>query len=261
MRSMLCIIGNFLSILYAKVFLITVVCGNRSLPEGPKIFVVNHPSTLDPFYFLGIMGERVSILITEHVFNIPVLGKLVQRAGHIKVPDQGGDVYARAKKTLGEGRSLLVFAEGEISHSASTLRKFHTGAVRLSFETGVPIVPVGIHLDQTRIWKRRTVIKQQSLVFTWYRYGWYTVVFGAPMYLRGSVSDRTLVRKETVAVRRQVAAYIKEAKRVVVEDRLVHSRKIKTSFYTGLRWAYRSVCFLVFVSYRVHSFGAQLFVG
>lgn len=250
--------GNMLSKLYAKLLLIAVVKRGDVDVRTPKIYVANHPNTLDPFYLLGILEERVVILITQHVFHIPVLGRLVRRAGHIAVPDRGGDVYNQAKQTLFKGMSLLIFSEGEISYSPDRLRKFHTGAVRLSLETGAPIIPIGIHLDATKIWKRKTEIKQKTLMFTWYRYGWYTVVFGNPMYVRGDVNDRSYVRKENVALRKRVMSCIDTAKHISREDALLHQRGAKHRFHSALRAAYRVACFIGFVFFKLNEFGVRV---
>ncbi len=228
------------------------------LPKGPKIYVVNHPNTLDPFYLLGIIGERVAILITEHVFHIPVLGRLVKRAGHIEVTSDGKQVYAQAKKTLCSGRSILLFAEGDISFSASRVRKFHTGAIRLALETGAPVIPVGIHLDQRRIWKRRTVIKNSLQIVTWYRYGWHTVVFGEPLYIQGSIGNRTMVRKETVLLRKRVLSTIAQATRVRAEDRMLHKRTAKRGFHIALRGVYKFVCFVGFIVFKLNEVGIKV---
>lgn len=258
-RSVLQTTGNMLSKLYAQVLLLTVVQRNDAISRHTqKIFVANHPNTLDPFYLLGILQERVVILITEHVFHIPVLGRLVRRAGHIEVTEKGSEVYKKAKEALLQGKSLLLFAEGEISYSPCKLRAFHTGAVRLSMETGVPIVPVGIHVDASKIWKRKTVIKNSSLIFTWYRYGWYTVVFGAPMFFVGTVKNHARVRAHTVALRRQVISCINRAKQVNLEEAVLHTRTAKRHFHIALRGVYKFVCFVVFIVFKLNEVGIKI---
>lgn len=258
MRFVISAIGNILSLLYAKIFLITVIRRQKTMNQGTSIYVVNHPNTLDPFYLLGIIGERVAILITEHVFHIPVIGALVRHAGHIMVTSDGRSVYEQAKNTLLSGRSIVVFAEGEVSHGPSKLRTFHTGAVRLAMETGAPIVPIGIHLDKERIWKRKTVIKDKPLIVTWYRYGWYTVVFGDSYHTQGMSEDRALVRRETVLLRQHVLSCVTKGARVVQEDRLLHKRRVKQGFHTGLRGVYRFVCFVGFFLFKLNDVGVKI---
>ena len=258
MASLLQTIGNALSHVYAKVLLITVVRrSERIAKHTPKIFVVNHPNTLDPFYLLGILQERVVILITEHVFHIPVVGRLVRRAGHIEVTKAGQHVYLQAKDALVQGKSLLIFPEGEISHTPSKLRVFHTGAVRLSLETGAPIVPIGIHLDASKIWKRKTEIKQKSLLFTWYRYGWYTVVFGAPICIQGNVTNHAFVRAETKQLRKQVTTTMRQARDVSLEDQFLHKRTAKHGLHLALRGVYKFVCFVGFIFFKLNEFGVK----
>lgn len=251
--------GNILSKLYAQFLLMTVVRRDDSAPTHvQKIFVANHPNTLDPFYLLGILQERVVILITTHVFHIPVLGRLVRRAGHIEVTNVGSDVYTKAKEALLQGKSLLIFAEGEISHSPYRLRKFRTGAVRLSMETGVPVVPIGIHVDASKIWKKQTEINHKPLIFTWYRYGWYTVKFGKPVLFSGVVSNRALVRAATVSLRRQVIASIWQARQAGAEDAISHKRIAKRGFHLALRGVYKFVCFVAFIFFKLNALGIKI---
>ncbi len=253
-------VGVCLSKLYKKVLLIVVV--QRETPEvskhTPVIYVANHPNTLDPFYLLGILPERVVILITEHVFNIPFVGKLVRRAGHIQVPPQGGGVYEQAKQMLLRGTSLLLFSEGEISYSPNHVRKFHTGAVRLSLETGAPIVPIGIHLDATKIWKRKTEINHASLVFTWYRYGWYTVVFGKSFSVSGDIRKRGSVRKNTATLRRHVLSCMHQAECLGAQEAALPTRKAKQGFHSVLRGVYRCACFVAFIVFKLNEVGVKL---
>lgn len=258
-RMVLQTTGTILSKLYAKLLLITVVRRDESVVKHtPKIFVANHPNTLDPFYLLGILQERVVILITEHVFHIPVLGKLVRRAGHIEVTKDGGDVYKHAKDVLLQGKSLLIFSEGEISYTPCNLRAFHTGAVRLSMETGVPIVPIGIHLDASKIWKRKTKVRHSALLFTWYRYGWYTVVFGGQVAFAGVTKNHACVRAHTVSLRRQVISCIHTAKQAEREDALLHRRQAKHRFHLALRGVYRFVCFVGFILFKLNALGIKV---
>lgn len=251
--------GDILSKLYAKVLLLTVIRRyNGVVSHTPKIFVVNHPNTLDPFYLLGILQERVVILITEHVFHIPVLGRLVRRAGHIEVTQSGHNVYLQAKHAILQGKSLLIFAEGEISYSPNRIRSFHTGPVRLSMETGAPIIPIGIHVDAAKIWKKKTEIKHSLLVFTWYRYGWYTVVFGKPMYFAGTIDNHSLVRTHTVSLRQQVITCIRQATQVTLDDAVLHKRTAKRHFHVALRGVYKFVCFVGFILFKLNEFGVKI---
>jgi len=258
-RSIIISFGNVLSVLYAKLFLITVVRKNGDRFDGPKIFVVNHPNTLDPFYLLGILPKRIVILITQHVFAIPVLGGIVRRAGHISVTDNKHDVYEQAKKMLLSGRSILIFPEGNVSHMTGMVKRFHTGAIRLSLETKTPIVPIGIYLDRTKIWRRSTIVNHIRMYMSWYVHGWYTVVFGIPIHVSGSNVDRSYVRKETRNLRRVIISTIHEAKVVASQDMIVHKRTIKKGWYTGLHVAYRVCCFIGFLVMKTHETGVKLF--
>ena len=78
-----------------------------------RIYADNHPSTLYPFYLLGIVDEPAHTLLTESIFRINGLGFLAHQAGHIRVAhDQKQKALTEAVKTLRLGLSVLIFPEG-----------------------------------------------------------------------------------------------------------------------------------------------------
>lgn len=53
--------------------------------------------------------------------------------------------FEQAKLCLANGECVGVFPEGTTNRDPNTLLKGHSGAARLSLETGAPLVPTGIH--------------------------------------------------------------------------------------------------------------------
>jgi 1-acyl-sn-glycerol-3-phosphate acyltransferase len=116
----------------------------------PKIFVIPHPSTLDPFYFYKQINHP-RILMTEFVFGIPFIGWVVKHAGYIPVKLRGRETkgkscYERAKQALLFGDSILIAPEGQLSDNSS-FENAKTGAARLAMETGVLVVPIGMRYE------------------------------------------------------------------------------------------------------------------
>jgi 1-acyl-sn-glycerol-3-phosphate acyltransferase len=126
-------------------------------PDGPLLFVLNHPNSLVDPVFLFILSPRpVSVLAKEPLFRMPILGRLVRAMGSIPVErrqDPGADLtrnrqtFARVRDHLARGGAVALFPEG-ISHSDPRLRPMRTGAARIALgvATNPPlrIQPVGL---------------------------------------------------------------------------------------------------------------------
>jgi 1-acyl-sn-glycerol-3-phosphate acyltransferase len=229
--------------------LILVVFGPR-MPRGKQcIFIANHPNVFDPMYLLSFLGRRVTVLITAHAFQVPVFGSLLRYTKQIQVSSEGHIAYKEALKRLQSGESILLFPEGDCNEGKCML-PFHTGAVRLAFETQVPIVPIGIYLDPAKVWKRHSHIGRTHMIFTWYRYGWYGVTFGKHLHPKGNISQRTLVKTMTKQLHETVSVLAQQSKENCMAALHQGKRKMKLKFHTALRFAYRLTCFLFFT--RIH---------
>jgi 1-acyl-sn-glycerol-3-phosphate acyltransferase len=183
------------------------VVRHAPLPDGPKIIAANHPSTTDPALVMTLAAEQTSILISETLFQVPVLGRYLDRAGHIPVVRSNGRAaFERAKKLLEAGHTIVIFPEGAISPLAGGYHPPHTGVARLALSTGAQVVPVGIHLRRENIQLIETEVDGKMEVGTWYLNGPYAMTVGAPMHFGGDVEDRPHVR----AVSRQIMQRISQ---------------------------------------------------
>jgi 1-acyl-sn-glycerol-3-phosphate acyltransferase len=164
------------------------------LPPGPKILASNHPSTTDPFLILEITPEPVHILIEERLFQVPVFGSYLHLSGHIPVvPGRGREAYRAAVRILREKKSVALYPEGAISPPEGGFYKPRTGAARMALEADVPVVPIGVALDRSRIRRIETDVKGEPVVGTWYLGGPYAITVGSPLVFRGDVEDRDRV--------------------------------------------------------------------
>jgi 1-acyl-sn-glycerol-3-phosphate acyltransferase len=187
--------GRSLVDMYASALFKMDVVRHAPLPEGPKIIAPNHPSTTDPALMLTLVEERASILISETLFKVPVLGRYLRAAGHIPViHGNGRSAFEEAKALLEAGHTVVIFPEGAISPLDGGFHKAHTGVARLALSTGAPVVPVGIGLDRQRIQLAETIVDGKPEVGTWYIRGPYAVTVGEPLWFAGDVEDRGYVR-------------------------------------------------------------------
>lgn len=198
-------LGRPLMGLYARALLEMDVTWHCQLPEGPVILAANHPSTTDPFLMVGLIRRRVSILIEERMFRVPLFGRYLRRCGHVPVPPANGRAALEMGVRLLEGgRTLAIFPEGAISPLEGGFHRPHTGAARLALAGGVPIVPIGIHIDRTRIHCIPTMIGDELAVGAWYFRGPYAITVGRAMRFEGSVDDHEHVRAISDSVMQRV---------------------------------------------------------
>lgn len=112
------------------------------LEYGPAIIIGNHQSHLDPFFIGGSVNRRVRWMSKEENFQTPIVRTLFTNLGAFELKRGAHDQHAwdEAKSILANGGWVGIFPEGTRSEDGE-VSEFHTGAVRLAIETGVPIVP------------------------------------------------------------------------------------------------------------------------
>ena len=127
---------------------------NNILTE-PAIYAANHPSEMDGFMLLSILGAN-TILFTAPLGQFPGLLRFWLRKmqtvdvkrdeiDEARYPESHSKITAikLAIEHLLSGKSIIIFPEGhtELLH---VLHYFHTGAARISLGSHTPIVPVAI---------------------------------------------------------------------------------------------------------------------
>jgi 1-acyl-sn-glycerol-3-phosphate acyltransferase len=115
-------------------------------PRGSYIFMANHTSYMDTPVVLANISVQFRFLAKRGLFQIPLLGTHLSRAGHIPVPREDPRAAVRtlqlAAETIQQKKtSLLVFPEGGRSHDGS-LAPFKEGGAYIAIRAGVPIVPL-----------------------------------------------------------------------------------------------------------------------
>jgi 1-acyl-sn-glycerol-3-phosphate acyltransferase len=115
-------------------------------PAGSYIFMANHTSYMDTPVVLANISVQFRFLAKRGLFQIPLLGTHLSRAGHIPVPRDDPRAAVKtlqlAAETIQQKKtSLLVFPEGGRSHDGS-LRSFKEGGAYIAIRAGVPIVPL-----------------------------------------------------------------------------------------------------------------------
>jgi 1-acyl-sn-glycerol-3-phosphate acyltransferase len=221
-------VGRAVVRLYSNLFYDLHVHYKSKLPPGPKIVACNHPSTVDPILLTLVTPEQMSILITERLFKVPVCGPSLRFTGHIEVPVVNGrPALLEGIRALQEGRTLGIFPEGDISPAYGGCCPAHTGVARLALASGSPVIPVGIALEPSRLWRRDTIVDGLRDEAAWYISGPYAITVGEPLTFSGDPNDRALGRAVTDDVMQHITALSAESARRLQTVQIQAARTIQ----------------------------------
>ncbi|MFJ5988266.1 lysophospholipid acyltransferase family protein [Lentzea sp. NPDC092896] len=131
--------------------------GAHHVPRtGGAVLASNHVSYLD-FIFAGYgarpSGRLTRFMAKHEIFANKIAGPLMRGMHHIPVDRSAGQAsYQQALSALRTGEVVGIFPEATISRSF-TVKDIKSGANRLAYEAGVPIVPVALWGTQ-RLWTK-----------------------------------------------------------------------------------------------------------
>jgi len=146
-RTLAHILRPFVRLLYK-----VEVTGTENLPKsGGYVLAANHVTTLDALAVAYMMYFRLHraphFLAKEGLFRTPIVGPVLLACGQIPVFRSGRnntDPMQSAYNVLNAGHIIGIFPEGTLTREPNQWpMRARTGAIRLSLETGVPIIPVG----------------------------------------------------------------------------------------------------------------------
>ena len=119
-------------------------------PDRQYIVVSNHLSNFDiPVAVQALQPLRTRFIAKIEVSKIPIFGEAAVHAGAVMVDRDSvrsshETLNREVKKSLANGHSILVFAEGTRSRTGE-MSDFRRGAARLALATGTDILPIVIH--------------------------------------------------------------------------------------------------------------------
>ncbi len=122
------------------------ITGLEHLPRtGPALLAVNHVGYVD-FIYGGVaperIGRRVRFMAKRELFDHKVSGPIMRACRHIPVDRAVGEAsLADALRNLADGELVGIFPEATISR-AMEIKDLKTGAVRIAYQAGVPLIPM-----------------------------------------------------------------------------------------------------------------------
>ena len=142
--------GKWWSRLVVSLLLLPVrVEGRQHLQRGQSyVFVSNHQGAFDIFLIYGYLNRNFKWMMKRSLRKVPFVGIACEYAHHIFVDKRGPskirETYDRARATLREGMSLVVFPEGARTFTGH-MGVFRRGAFMLADELQLPVAPLTIN--------------------------------------------------------------------------------------------------------------------
>jgi 1-acyl-sn-glycerol-3-phosphate acyltransferase len=121
--------------------------GRENLPaRGPYIAIINHSSLLDVAAAALTVRGRVSTMVKDSLFEVPILGWWLRTVNMFPVIRGGSDqrAFDLALSLLKKGYVLYMAPEGTRKYAPQEPPRPHTGFVRLAQEAGCQVVPIAI---------------------------------------------------------------------------------------------------------------------
>ena len=136
--------GRIWSKVVLRVLLLPIhVEGREHLhPRQSYVFVANHQGPVDIFLIYGYLGRNFKWMMKKALRKMPLVGVACEKARHIFV-DKSGPKAIKARATLQNGTSLVVFPEGSRTFTGH-MGLFRKGAFQLADDLQLPVVPVTI---------------------------------------------------------------------------------------------------------------------
>ena len=132
------------------------------LPPGPKIIALNHANVTDACVLPSIFTGELCLLAQASLFDVPLAGGLLSRAGQLPVVrGQPVPLLQAATRRLNQGYSIVVCPEGRLNHGGP-LHRAGLGTVRLALQSGYPIVPVGFFVAERHLKIIRAKVDEES---------------------------------------------------------------------------------------------------
>ena len=134
-----------IGLLYKTLFLSWGGEGKKYLPRGGAILASNHGSSADPILVSCYHHKPVRYLAKEELFSNRFKRFILNGTASIPLKRGSSDriAFESALAHLEKGHWVGMFPEGTRNNGRS-LRRPHTGVIRLALIAKVPIIPIGI---------------------------------------------------------------------------------------------------------------------
>jgi 1-acyl-sn-glycerol-3-phosphate acyltransferase len=157
--------------------------GLDALPtDRSYVFIANHFSFCDIWALLVVLPDPVRFLAKKELFDIPIFGRALRAARHIRIDRKNLQAafgaYEEAGEAIRGGFSAIVYAEGTRSPDGK-LQPFKKGPFVLAIAAKVEVVPVWVEGAFEALPKGQLYVTPGTV----------TIHFGAPVPTAGLTYD------------------------------------------------------------------------
>jgi len=192
---------NALMRLLVFVFTQTEVRGIENVPrDRAALFVTNHLGDADFIVGLAITPVPVDVIAKIELFDLPILGKLLDAYGVIWVHRGQPDRRAirAALRGLAEGRIVAIAPEGRESLTGG-LEEATSGAAYLALRAKVPLLPVTFTgTENATVYGNMKRLRRTKI----------TVTIGKLFYLEEAANRKDALQRGTELIMKTLAAQL-----------------------------------------------------
>lgn len=189
------------------------IFGAEPIPTGPKIYVCNHVTSLDPYWLMMACPDFLHFVVGPP-YHIRGAGPILRAFEQINaLPPHRKQAVAAACHYLAQGESVCICPEGDV-HPPFELGHFYAGVAKMYCASRAPIVPIALAVDPTRIRRHPRWdihVNGETFEARMYWHGRVRMRFGAAMTPEFSLpADEDTHRRITGLVRDQIARMLRE---------------------------------------------------
>ena len=166
-------------------FLPVEVVGRENLKHGESyVFVSNHQGAFDIFLVFGHLHRNFKWMMKQQLRKIPFVGFACEKSHQIFVdrrgPSKVKETYDKARLTLKNGMSVVVFPEGSRTYTGR-MGAFKRGAFMVADVLPLPVVPLTI--------TGSVDVMPRTSKWYWVRRRKLTLTIHAPIYPQSQGAD------------------------------------------------------------------------
>ncbi len=128
---------------YSRTALDLETVSKAAIPSGPKIYVSNHLTSMDPYWLMGVLPDFLHIVLGPPMV-IRGMSSLLGAFEQINaLPEHRKGVVEAACYYLKLGEAVCIFPEGDLQPPFQ-LGHFYTGLAKIYRRSGTPIIPIAL---------------------------------------------------------------------------------------------------------------------
>jgi len=125
------------------------IFGTENIPQqGSFMMYANHQGKFDSVAIAASCDTPIGVVMKKELCGNPFMKRVMACTGSFGMDRenvrQSLEVINRVTQQVQQGRSFLIFPEGEANRCSNRVGEFHPGCFRCALRTGCPVLPVAL---------------------------------------------------------------------------------------------------------------------